>query len=91
MNHNHHDHDHDHTHEVTTRDLSPEELADEQEQIAREIGNELTEAFVGYVHGEVDFEDLTFGIFDVLSDLSVVASGEYDLETLDEDDDGDNS
>ena len=89
MNHNHHDHDHDHTHEVTTRDLSPEELADEQEQIAREIGNELTEAFVGYVHGEVDFEDLTFGIFDVLSDLSVVASGEYDLETLDEDDDGD--
>lgn len=89
MNHNHHDHDHDHTHEVTTRDLSPEELAEEQEQIAREIGNELTEAFVGYVHGEVDFEDLTFGIFDVLSDLSVVASGEYDLETLDEDDDGD--
>lgn len=91
MNHNHHDHDHDHTHEATTRDLSPEELAEEQEQIAREIGNELTEAFVSYVHGEVDFEDLTFGIFDVLSDLSVVASGEYDLETLDEDPDSDNS
>lgn len=77
-------HDHDHSHEVATRDLSPEELADEQEQIAREIGQELTEAFVGFVHGEVDFEDLTFGVFDVLSDLSVVASGEYDLETLED-------
>ncbi len=91
MNHNHHDHDHDHnhehTHEVATRDLSPEELAAEQEQIAREIGRELTDAFVGYVHGEIDFEDLTFGVFDVLSDLSVVASGEYDLETLDDDGD----
>lgn len=91
MNHNHHDHDHDHTHEVSTRDLSPEELADEQEQIAREIGQELTEAFVGFVHGEIDFEDLTFGVFDVLSDLSVVASGEYDLETVEEEDSGDES
>lgn len=78
-------HQHDHTHEVATRDLSPEELAEEQEQIAREIGQELTEAFVGFVHGEVDFEDLSFGVFDVLSDLSVVASGQYDLETLDDD------
>lgn len=91
MNHHNHDHDHDHTHEVTTRDLSPEELADEQEQIAREIGQELTEAFVGFVHGEIDFEDLTFGVFDVLSDLSVVASGEYDLETVEEEDTGDES
>lgn len=85
MNHNHHDHDH--THEVATRDLSPEELAEEQEQIAREIGKELTDAFVGYVHGEIDFEDLSFGVFDVLSDLSVVASGEYDLETMDDEED----
>lgn len=86
MNHHHHDHNHDHAHEVATRDLSPEELAAEQEQIAREIGRELTDAFVGYVHGEIDFEDLSFGVFDVLSDLSVVASGEYDLETLEDDD-----
>ena len=84
---NHHHHDHDHTHEVATRDLSPEELAEEQEQIAREIGKELTDAFVGYVHGQIDFEDLTFGVFDVLSDLSVVASGEYDLETMEDEDD----
>lgn len=82
---NHH-HDHDHDHEVVTRDLTPEELAVEQEDIARNIGRELTEAFVGYVHGEIDFEDLTFGIFDAMSDLSVVASGEYELETLDDED-----
>jgi hypothetical protein len=84
MNQNNHDHDHE---EVATRDLDPEELAAEQEQIAREIGRELTEAFVGYVHGEIDFEDLTFGIHDAMSDLSVVASGEYELETLDDEDD----
>lgn len=85
----HHDHDHDHSHDVSTRELSAEELAAEQEQIAREIGRELTEAFVAYVHGEVDFEDLTFGIFDAMSDLSVVASGEYELESLEDDEDDD--
>lgn len=79
-------HQYDHDHEVSTRELSPEDLAAEQEQIAREIGRELTEAFVGFVHGEVDFEDLTFGIFDAMSDLSVVASGEYELESLDDED-----
>lgn len=82
-----HDHSHDHDEDVTTRELSPEELAEEQEQIAREVGTELTEAFVDYVHGKIDFEDLTFGVFDALSDLSVVASGEYELEAMDEDDD----
>ena len=82
-----HDHSHDHGDDVTTRELSPEELAEEQEQIAREVGTELTEAFVDYVHGKIDFEDLTFGVFDALSDLSGVASGEYELEAMDEDDD----
>lgn len=87
-NHHDHDHDHDHEHEVATRDLNADELAAEQEQIAREIGRELTEAFVSFVHGEVDFEDLTFGIFDAMSDLSVVASGEYELESMDVEEDG---
>lgn len=80
MSHNEHEHDHD----VTTRELSPDELTEEQEQIAREVGAELTEAFVDYVHGKIDFEDLTFGVFDALSDLSVVASGEYELESMDD-------
>ena len=80
-----HDHDHNHDHDVTTRELLPDELVAEQEQIAREVGAELTEAFVDYVHGKIDFEDLSFGVFDALSDLSVVASGEYELESIDED------
>lgn len=73
-----HDHDHDHVHANEVRD--PEELREEQTEIAREIGGDLTDAFVGYVRGEVDFDDLVFGVFDALSDLNVVASGEYVIE-----------
>lgn len=76
-------HDHDHVHDHSRHrhaQLSDEGLAEEQEQIAREIGGDITDAFVEYVHGNLQFEDLVFGIFDALSDLSVVASGEYELE-----------
>jgi hypothetical protein len=61
-------------------DKNPEE----QEMLARGIGNELTEIFVRYVHGEVDFAEATFAAYDVLEDLHVIASGDYELE-----DDGD--
>lgn len=77
-----HDHDHGHEHDHSHHrhaQLSNEGLADEQEQIAREIGGDITDAFVEYVHGNLQFEDLVFGVFDALSDLSVVASGEYEL------------
>jgi len=63
--------------------------AEEQEQLAREIGEELTDAFVAYVRGDVPFEDLTFGVFDALSDLHVIASGDYVLEDADEEHDHD--
>lgn len=88
--HNHeHDHDHDHgTHRHAQ--LSAEGLSEEQEQIAREIGGDITDAFVEYVHGNLQFEDLVFGIFDALSDLSVVASGEYELEEMGDEDEDDN-
>jgi hypothetical protein len=52
----------------------------EQEMLARGIGNELTEIFVRYVHGEVDFAEATFAAYDVLEDLHVIASGDYVLE-----------
>lgn len=52
---------------------------EEQEQLAREIGEELTDAFVAYVRGDVAFDDLSFGVFDALSDLHVIASGDYEL------------
>lgn len=63
----------------------PEDKAAEQDQLAREIGEELTDAFVAYIRGDVSFEDLTFGVFDALSDLHVIASGDYVLEEDGED------
>ncbi len=75
-----------------TESTSTEEQGEEQAQLAREIGEELTDAFVAYVRGDVAFEDLTFGVFDALSDLHVIASGDYVLEDTDDEsgqDDGD--
>lgn len=89
MSDHHHDHEHDHGNHRHAQ-LTPEGLSEEQEQIAREIGGDITDAFVEYVHGNLQFEDLVFGVFDALSDLSVVASGEYELEEMgDEDEDDD--
>lgn len=88
MSDHHHDHDHDHANHRHAQ-LSPEGLSEEQEQIAREIGGDITDAFVEYVHGNLQFEDLVFGIFDALSDLSVVASGEYELEEMGDEDEDD--
>jgi hypothetical protein len=56
----------------------------EQEMLARGIGHELTEIFVRYVRGEIDFAEASFAAYDVLGDLHAVASGDYELE-----DDGD--
>jgi hypothetical protein len=85
--HHNHDHDHDHDHSHSPQDENA--LLEEQSQIAQEIGSELTDAFVAYVRGEVAFDDLVFGVFDALSDLNVVASGEYELEEIDDEDEGD--
>lgn len=52
----------------------------EQEMLARGIGEELTEIFVRYVHGEVDFAEASFAAFDVLEDLHAIATGDYELE-----------
>lgn len=77
-----HGEDHGQNHDHAT----DEELVEEQTQIAREIGEELTDAFVAFVRGDVAFDDLVFGVFDALSDLNVVASGEYELEEMTDDD-----
>jgi hypothetical protein len=52
----------------------------EQEMLARGIGEELTEIFVRYVHGEVDFAEASFAAYDVLEDLHAIATGDYELE-----------
>jgi hypothetical protein len=59
----------------------------EQEALARQIGEDLTDAFVGYVHGEIPFEDLTFRVHDALQSAFFVRQGSYDL--LDDEDDED--
>jgi hypothetical protein len=61
----------------------------EQEMLAREIGRELTEIFVQYVRGDVDFAEASFAAYDVLEDLHVIASGDYELEEGDIDDEYD--
>lgn len=84
MSHDHNDHHHTHA----NHDRDPDELREEQSEIAREIGGELTDAFIAYVRGDLAFDDLVFGVFDALSDLNVVASGEYEIEEMDDEDEG---
>ena len=69
-------------------DNQGEDRSEEQERLAREIADELADAFVGYVRGDLDFAELSFGVYDALRDLDVIASGEYEL-TEDEDDEDD--
>ena len=69
-----------------------EHRAEEQERLAREIGDELADAFVAYVRGDLDFAELSFGVYDALRDLDVIASGDYELaddENDESDDEGD--
>lgn len=74
MSHEHeHSHPHDHDH---NGDKDPAEQA----ELARHLGEELSELFVRYVQGEVDFAELTFSTYDVLQDLHIIALGEYELE-----------
>ncbi len=56
----------------------------EQEALARDLGEELTDAFAQYVRGEIDFADLTFLTYGTLQDLHIIASGEYELEYEDD-------
>ena len=57
---------------------------DEQADLARQVGEDLTDAFVRYVRGELPFDDLTFLTHDALQDVYYIARGEY--EVADEDD-----
>ncbi len=57
----------------------------EQEALARDLGEELTDAFARYVRGEVDFAEVSFLVYDTLQDLHIIASGDYELDYDDED------
>lgn len=60
---------------------------EEQEDLARRIGEDLTDAFVRYVRGETPFDDLTFQIHDALQDVYFIARGDYELDDDWDDDD----
>ncbi len=62
---------------------------EEQAALARDLGEELTDVFVRFVRGELQFADLTFLTFETLQDLHIVASGHYELEYDEEEDEGD--
>jgi hypothetical protein len=80
-----HDHDHEHSH-----DKDPAE----QEALARDLAGELTDLFVQFVAGEIDFAEVSFATYDVLQDLHIIATGAYELvegEEGEESDDSDDS
>lgn len=58
----------------------------EQEALARDIGEELTDFFVRFIRQEMSFADLTFLTYESLENLHIIASGEYELVYDDEDD-----
>ena len=47
----------------------------EQEMLARGIGNELTEIFVRYVHGEIDFAEVSFATNGAQSIVELLVDG----------------
>lgn len=64
--------------ESSPPDTSERNLA-EQVTLARQLGDELTNLFIAFVRGERPFEDVTFETYDILQDLFVVASGDYEI------------
>lgn len=69
-----HDHAHSHEHQHSEKDPA------EQAELARHLAEELSELFVRYVQGELDFAELSFSTYDMLQDLHIIALGEYELE-----------
>jgi hypothetical protein len=52
---------------------------EEQEELARQVGEDLTDAFIRYVHGELPFVDLTFLTHDALQDVYFIGQGDYEI------------
>ena len=76
--------------ETRTSAAAPDHGKDPAEQaaLARDLGDELTDAFVGFVRGEIEYADLSFLTFETLQDLHIIASGAYELEYEDDDEQG---
>lgn len=62
------------------------EAAADEEQIVCTAVDELRDSFLGYLHGAIGFDELTFEVFDTLQAVHAVRSGRYTIEYLDEED-----
>lgn len=60
------------------------EAAADEEQIVSTLVDELRDAFLGYLHGALGFDELTFEVFDTLQAVHAVRSGSYSIEYVDE-------
>jgi len=72
-------HDHDHSH-GSNGERDPEE----QQSLARDLGESLTDLFQQFVKGDIKFEEVVFETFHALEDLAVIATGDYEIEYVDE-------
>jgi len=62
---------------------APNDSVDEEE-IIRTLALELEESFIAFLHEEIGFDDLTFGVFDTLQAVHAVQSGSYSVEYVDD-------
>ncbi len=76
-------HDHNHVHAEVEMPKNPEEQID----LARDLATELGDIFVQFMQGQIDFAEVSFATYDVLSDLHAVSTGNYELVANDDEDD----
>lgn len=60
-----------------------EQVTDE-EQIVRTLARETEDSFLNYLHGEIEFDELTFELFDTLQAIHAVRTGGYTIEYVDD-------
>ncbi|MGI9252551.1 MAG: hypothetical protein ACR2J8_02300 [Thermomicrobiales bacterium] len=78
-------HSHDHRHDED----QPEVNVEEQMKIARDLATELGDIFVQLIQGQIDFAEVSFATYDVLSDLHAVSTGHYEVIAQDDEDEDD--
>ncbi|MDI3341701.1 MAG: hypothetical protein QJR03_14345 [Sphaerobacter sp.] len=60
------------------------EAAADEEQIVGTLADELRKALFDYYQGDMEFDELTFEVFDTLQAIHAVRAGSYRIEYVDE-------
>lgn len=68
------------THNLNDNGSNSERDPEEQQQLAKDLGEALTDLFQEFVKGDVTFDAVVFETFNTIQDLFVIASGEYEIE-----------